>query len=507
MRLLKIGRDASCNIVMHSDKVSSLHAELTILNNGDILLEDKGSTNGTFIMNQRIKPNKPVNVKRGDAIRFADIELQWSQVPMPEDNSAYQGIYGIGSHFNNELQISGATVSRYHATVKHGRDGKMYLSDHSKNGTTVDGVRIPPNTPYRIKKSSAVACGGVPVDLSKLPWKTDVWKYIIGVAAAIIVLAVVGIGVWNIIPPSKGKPWTTAMIYDRYNTSVVMITGVYHYEVTAGSLDLSALGLPTKFLFIEGKPYDVTNLSQDVIYKYGSYTGTGFFISDDGQIVTNLHVVKPWLFDESVKEFEDWYRLKFAKIAEERGAALTYMGLGAEGLSAYTSQIKVEGVSDGVLFVPQGRYLSTENAIACTVISAGDDINKDVALIQSDKMELPNKKCTIVNVRDSMDVSENALRVGNEMFAIGFPHGMQLQSRENEKGIQVFCHSGKITRESGEYDFLFDAVSAGGASGSPIFDDHGMLIGVLNAGVTKENFNVAIKAKYVKEMLDSPHKK
>ena len=74
MRLLKIGRDASCDIVMHSDKVSSLHAELTLLNSGDIMLEDKGSRNGTFIMNQQIKPNKPVNVRRGDAIRFADVE-------------------------------------------------------------------------------------------------------------------------------------------------------------------------------------------------------------------------------------------------------------------------------------------------------------------------------------------------------------------------------------------------------------------------------------------------
>ena len=54
MRLLKIGRDASCNIVLHSDKVSSLHAEMTILNNGDILLEDKNSRNGTFLMNKPI---------------------------------------------------------------------------------------------------------------------------------------------------------------------------------------------------------------------------------------------------------------------------------------------------------------------------------------------------------------------------------------------------------------------------------------------------------------------
>ena len=175
MRLLKIGRDASCNIVLHSDKVSSLHAELTLLNSGDITIEDKGSRNGTFIMNQQIKPNTPVNVRRGDAIRFADVELQWSQVPMPEDNSAYRAIYGIGSHFNNDFQISGATVSRYHATVKQGKDGKFYIFDHSKNGTTVDGVKISPNTPIRIKKKSAVVCGGVPVDLSRLNWPTDLW--------------------------------------------------------------------------------------------------------------------------------------------------------------------------------------------------------------------------------------------------------------------------------------------------------------------------------------------
>ena len=88
MRLLKIGRDPSCDIVLYSEKVSSLHAEITLMNSGDILLEDKGSRNGTFIQNQAIKPGKPVNVRRGDAIRFGDVELQWSQVPMPEDNSA-----------------------------------------------------------------------------------------------------------------------------------------------------------------------------------------------------------------------------------------------------------------------------------------------------------------------------------------------------------------------------------------------------------------------------------
>ena len=141
MRLLKVGRDPSCDIVLQSQRVSALHAEITVLNNGDILLEDKNSRNGTFIMNNPIKPGVQVNIKRGDAIRFADVELIWNQIPSPEDNSGYKAIYGIGSNFRNEIQINGNTASRFHATLKIDKKGHATLQDHSKNGTTVNGQR------------------------------------------------------------------------------------------------------------------------------------------------------------------------------------------------------------------------------------------------------------------------------------------------------------------------------------------------------------------------------
>lgn len=504
MRLLKIGRDASCDIVLHSGKVSSLHAELTLLNNGDITIEDKNSSNGTFIMNQPIKPGKPVKVRRGDAIRFADCELQWSQVPMPEDNTAYKGIYGIGSHFNNDLQISGSTVSRYHATVKLGKDGKMYIFDHSKNGTTVNGTKISQNTAVRIKKGDAVVCGGVPVDLSTLPWPSSVLKYVVAIAASLLLLVGIGFGA-NKLMQTKSKIYNDSELYSMYNNSVVLLVGKYHYEVEAGSLPknvLAAAGIPAKFkvhehcIIPESSP----------IYPYIMSQATGFFVSEDGEIVTNLHVVSPWLFNDEVNELEELCKAKFAKFAAENDIRSTVYTGNATILSAYTSQIKVKGVRDALLLVPQGKILSAENAESCRVLSAGDDPEIDVALVQTEKGELPHKT-RYINVTDSIDVSDAPLKVGLHMYTLGFPLFNIVQDMKMDKGIQITACGGSITRADNEYGFGFDATSYHGASGSPIFNDKGMLIGVLNKGFDQaQGFNFGIKAKYVKELLNSPHK-
>lgn len=525
MRLLKIGRDNSCDIVMHSDRVSSLHAELTLLNSGDILLEDKGSSNGTYIMNQRIKPNKPVNVRRGDAIRFADVELQWSQVPPPEDNSAYQGLYGIGSHFNNDFQISGTTVSRYHATIKHGRDGKMYIVDHSKNGTTVDGVKIPSNSPYRIKRKSAIVCGGVPVDTSRLPWPSEAWKYVLGIAASVLIIVGVGFGAWKLIP---GGSYTDQELYDRYNHSIVMLKAIYHYEVEIGDLDFDEfnsllkmiapytnqkLYLLDKQILPTGDPTNpyipINGLSSkqlasaidEISENRGMMSGTGFFISKDGKVATNLHVIKPWLVHDEDKALEDMVRKCFAKDVEVLNNMVT-----STSFSAYIPQVKVKGVLDVIALVPQGEIFDPENIRNCKVYSAGDDLKKDVAIIRMVSGMLPSN-CTFVNVTDSMALSdEKTLKVGNKVVAIGFPHGHSAQQDNASEGLQVYFRPGQISRQYSEFSFSFTSASAGGASGSPIFDKYGMLVGVLDGGFG-ESFTSGIRTKYLKELIDNPQVK
>ena len=524
MKIIKIGRVQGNDVIINSSKVSSIHAELTILNSGDMMLEDKGSTNGTFVMNHAIKPGKPVSVRRGDNIRFADTELNWAQVPMPDDNSAYKGIYGIGTNFNNEIQLYGSTVSRYHATVKLGKNGKMYIFDHSKNGTTVNGVKIQPDTPVLIKRKDVVVCAGVPADLSRLPWPNNLWATILKVVAAFVLVAGLGFGAYKILFPDNEM--SPQQIYDRYNSSIVMLKGIYHYELTIGDLDIdefnaiseSLLGtsLPKKLLPSGDDSFTrVDNISTKRLVELidesskgkGMYTGTGFFISNDGKLVTNLHIVKPWLGFKK----DDNVELKLQGIMEKYFSLIVGQLVRKSSkfsvFNAYLSKVEVKGVLDNIALIPQGEIFDAENFIKCKVLSAeGETLENDIALIQMVRKHLPDN-CTYVNVQDSMAVNEDVFEAGNRISTVGFPMPSVTQKYDSEDGIQVLLHSGSISQKGDQYSFICDATSAGGASGSPIFSNKGFLIGVLHAGTGTKNFTYGIKAKHVKEMIDNYNSK
>jgi pSer/pThr/pTyr-binding forkhead associated (FHA) protein len=256
-----------------------LHAEITLLNNGDILLEDKNSMNGTFVMNHPIQPGTQVNIKRGDAIRFGDVELIWAQVPLPEDNSNYKAIFGIGTNFRNEIQLSGNTVSRFHATLKIDKKGKAFIVDHSKNGTTVNGQRISPNSPHQIKRSDAVVCGGVPVSVSQYLPKNNIGK-ILAYAAAVIVVIGLGFGIYGLIQPNVSPKTTQAM-----ENASACVFGAYYVEVTLKDnplLNEKFGAWPSKwYIGQDGSGNLICNTVKEKVYPF-NYTGTAFFISKYG---------------------------------------------------------------------------------------------------------------------------------------------------------------------------------------------------------------------------------
>jgi hypothetical protein len=67
-----IGRDAACGITLDTF-VSGRHARVTVLD-GEVRLEDLGSTNGTFVNRRRV--TSPVIVRTGDRVQVGNAMLE-----------------------------------------------------------------------------------------------------------------------------------------------------------------------------------------------------------------------------------------------------------------------------------------------------------------------------------------------------------------------------------------------------------------------------------------------
>src|SRR5512146_3452468 len=78
---LVIGRDSSSNIAINDAEVSRKHARLNY-QGGKYVIEDLGSTNGTFVNGQRLV--SPVVLKSGDVISLGEQIVLMYEVLMPD---------------------------------------------------------------------------------------------------------------------------------------------------------------------------------------------------------------------------------------------------------------------------------------------------------------------------------------------------------------------------------------------------------------------------------------
>lgn len=500
MKLFKIGSSPACDIVINDPHVSSLHAEITILDNGEIVLEDKNSSNGTFVGNKKITPNSEVTVRRGDHVLLANVALPWGRIPtLQTSNGKYRQIVNIGSSFRNDLVINNNTVSRYHATIKIDKSGKAFICDNdSCNGTQVNGIKIQPNKLIRIKRGDNIMCAGEDItdQLAEYLPKSRmniVWGAAIGVAVA----AVVALAVF-LIPKTKEDP-------TKYQPAIVYIHSAYHYEVSAGSLSFRY-------------PFD----EKDYIYA----TGTGFFVDRSGRIGTVRHVAVPWdeAYDkethDQLKDMINTYihsELRVANVATSTDAKiLRQTGLGeylwqncnsipelnAKLTSLISGNMTIEGKMDFFAVGYSGQnYESLSDFSRCTLIAESGDAKKDVALLQLNTKKTPDE---IKDVFDLTKVTNEALKPMKEvLYTAGYPHGFQWNYGSEEKELKNSIRETKCSKAPSKYSFEFQATSQGGASGSPVYYKDGQLVGVLSAVYSTDNGpTIAAHAYFLKKLYE-----
>ena len=508
MKLLKIGRDSSCDIVLHSDKVSSFHAEIILLNNGDIILEDKNSRNGTFIMNHIIKPSTPVTVKRGDAIRFADTELNWINVPLPEDNSAYKLIYGIGSNFRNEIQVSGTTISRFHATLKVDKKGKTFIQDHSKNGTTINGKKIISNQNIIIRRNDKVMCGGIDVDLKNFI-SAPLTPKLIGIAAGLLLLIFAGMGVYN-ITPLIDKPSISSL-----EDATSCVFGQYLIEVIIKDDPFAGVkGWPEKWIF--GVPADAEEYSlalgtyTNTKIKPIPYSGTAFFISKNGELGTNRHIAVPWEYIS--KKDEESIRLQMEHIINqiinnECNTDLKLNDVDYMRLSRLQkSQIEISGSFEYLGIALAGSNVSTaSDFLSCQVVAESGDKKRDVAMLRLNNKITPEYivKNGFFDINKARTDETSIIPQEETYKTIGYPADFSLGFfSEGAKELKPSIHNTTISKSPDINNFQIQIQAIGGQSGSPIIDNKHRLIGVLYGGFNNTNFSYGCNIKHLKELYD-----
>ena len=67
--------------------------------------------------------------------------------------------YSIGRSDDSQIKIqdNSQKVSRNHATLKVLDNGKIFITDHSSNGTFVNGVKISQSVDYPVKRGDSIS--------------------------------------------------------------------------------------------------------------------------------------------------------------------------------------------------------------------------------------------------------------------------------------------------------------------------------------------------------------
>lgn len=105
---ISVGRIAANEILIDSDSVSKTHASLSVSDSGKLSIADTGSTNGTFVNDERMAYGKASELVDGDRIKFGAVEVIFA-VRRDEPGLASQRIED--THQAETVEIEGLTFT------------------------------------------------------------------------------------------------------------------------------------------------------------------------------------------------------------------------------------------------------------------------------------------------------------------------------------------------------------------------------------------------------------
>lgn len=322
---------------------------------------------------------------------------------------------------------------------------------------------------------------------------------------------------------------TETKIYDAYKDAVVMVKHRYAFVAK-----------------IKGKEIqlNIPEASEQTL------TGTAFFVDRKGNMISNSHVLQPWLSSENTENIEreaSNIRRKIASlltkdissdgyetfIASNWGNASSEFneegeyseieneeGNGEEFVSSNESTVDsaAEAV-DIAASIPHKEYVSeddiqvymktidisialhnsSEEWLPCSVEKISEESDIDLGVLQLISKETPNTVVNVISLNNAI-IDDTSLKPGEKAVMIGYPLGEDLA--KTNAGVKVQLYNGQISKESDGTKIQYSVTSTHGASGSPIFNQCGQLIAVNFSGIgTVQGFNFGIVTKQIQSVF------
>jgi len=191
-----VGREA--DVMLADSKVSRKHARI-VLGEGEITLEDLGSTNGTTVNGEKLPPGESRSMQQGDCVAFGGFELTLSvpgkmgataamtpqAAPSSEPEPAAspsteleaaialfvgddsrplpEGTYTFGRREGNDIVVADPYVSGSHGQIEVESDGVFVTDLESTNGTVLDGDPLAPHSRTAWRAGTILKIGSVEI--------------------------------------------------------------------------------------------------------------------------------------------------------------------------------------------------------------------------------------------------------------------------------------------------------------------------------------------------------